>query len=162
MAKKKSDAEILKANAEALLAEQQQVLAHAGTVVRQASRELGRYASEEVYPRVASGTRAAARGAREKLVDDVLPSVAAVIGSTMSVIDAARDQKFKNVTAAVNTIAKGRKAAPVVAPASAGVGKYIAIGVGVAALLGVGYVVWQTFRADDELWVAEDDAYLEE
>ena len=163
MAKKKSDAEILKANAEALLAEQQQVLAHAGSVVRQASRELGRYASEEVYPRVASGTRAAARGAREKLVDDVLPSVAAVIGSTMSVIDAARDQKLKNVASAVNSIAKSRKAVPVAAPAaSAGVGKYIAIGVGVAALLGVGYVVWQTFRADDELWVAEDDAYLED
>ena len=110
---KMTDAEILKANAEALLAEQQQVLAHAGSVVRQASRELGRYAQDEVYPRVAASTRQAARGAREKLVDDVLPSVAAVIGSTMSVIDAARDQRFKNVTKAVTAVAaKSRKAAP--------------------------------------------------
>lgn len=159
---KMTDAELLKANAEALLAEQQQVLAHAGSVVRQASRELGRYAQDEVYPRVAAGTRQAARGAREKLVDDVLPSVAAVIGSTMSVIDAARDQRFKNVTKAVTAVAtKGRKAAPVAA-SSAGGGKYVVMGLGVAALIGIGYVVWQTFRADDELWVAEDDSYLED
>ena len=33
----------------------------------------------------------------------------------------------------------------------------IAAGIGIAALLGIGYVVWQTFRADDELWVSEDE-----
>jgi hypothetical protein len=38
-----------------------------------------------------------------------------------------------------------------------GAGSYIAIGVGLAAALGVAYAVWQTFRADDELWVAEDE-----
>jgi hypothetical protein len=40
--------------------------------------------------------------------------------------------------------------------AKAGAGKYIAIGLGVAVALGVGYVIFQTFRADDELWVEED------
>jgi hypothetical protein len=40
--------------------------------------------------------------------------------------------------------------------AKAGAGKYIAIGLGVAVALGVGYVIYQTFRADDELWVEED------
>lgn len=161
--KKMTDAELLKANAEALLAEQQQVLAHAGSVVRQASRELGRFAQDEVFPRVASSTRQAARGAREKLVDEVLPSVAAVIGSTMSVIDAARDQRFKNLSQAISSLTNtGRKPTPVSAPTSGGSAKYVLAGLGVAALIGVGYVVWQTFRADDELWVAEDDAYLED
>jgi hypothetical protein len=157
-----SEADLLKAQAEALLHEQQQVLAHAGSVVRQASRELGRFTSDEVVPRVVSGTRTAAKSTRDKLVDEVLPSVAAVIGSTMSVIDAARDQRVRQLTKSVATIAKSRKAAAPVAAATAGAGKYIALGIGVAALIGVGYVVWQTFRADDELWVAEDDAFSDD
>lgn len=150
-----TEAEALKAHAEELLREQQRVLAHAGTVVREASRELGRVTSEEIYPRVARGTRVAAQNTRDKLVDDVLPTVASVIGSTLSVIDAARDKRVKEVTKQVAKLAAGKKAVAPAATASAG--KYIAAGIGIAALLGIGYVVWQTFRADDELWVSEDE-----
>ena len=150
-----TEAEALKAHAEELLHEQQRVLAHAGSVVREASRELGRVTSEEVFPRVARGTRVAAQNTRDKLVDEVLPTVASVIGSTLSVIDAARDKRVKEVTKQVAKLTAGKK---VVAPAaSASAGKYIAAGIGIAALLGIGYVVWQTFRADDELWVSEDE-----
>lgn len=157
--KKMTEAEALKAQAEALLHEQQRVLAHAGTVVRQASRELGRVTSEEVMPRVVQGTRTAASNTRDKIVDDVLPSIASVIGSTLSVIDAARDKRAGEITKQVAKLAAGKKAVTKVTPAaSASAGKYIALGIGVAALLGVGYVVWQTFRADDELWVEEDQA----
>ncbi len=153
--KKMTEAEVLKAHAEELLHEQQRVLAHAGSVVREASRELGRVTSEEVFPRVARGTRVAAQNTRDKLVDEVLPTVASVIGSTLSVIDAARDKRVKEVTKQVAKLTAGKK---VVAPAaSASAGKYIAAGSGIAALLGIGYVVWQTFRADDELWVSEDE-----
>jgi len=157
--KKMTEAEALKAQAEALLHEQQQVLAHAGSVVRQASRELGRVTSEEVVPRVVRGTRTAATTTRDKIVDDVLPSIAAAIGSTLSVIDAARDKRASELTKQVAKLAAGKAAVSKAAPAtsSASAGKYIAIGIGVAALLGVGYVVWQTFRADDELWVSEDE-----
>lgn len=151
-----TEAERLKLQAEALLHEQQQVLAHAGAVVRQASRELGRVTSEEVVPRVTAGTRAAAKNTRDKLVDDVLPSVAAVIGSTLSVIDAARDQRVKQVSGKVAALSAAPRPTP--APVSTGgAGKYIALGIGLAALVGVGYVVWQTFRADDELWISEDE-----
>ena len=153
--KKMTEAEALKAHAEELLHEQQRVLAHAGSVVREASRELGRVTSEEVFPRVARGTRVAAQTTRDKLVDEVLPTVASVIGSTLSVIDAARDKRVKEVTKQVAKLTAGKK---VVAPAaSASAGKYIAAGIGIAALLGIGYVVWQTFRADDEVWVSEDE-----
>lgn len=152
-----TEAERIKQQAEALLHEQQQVLAHAGAVVRQASRELGRVTSEEVVPRVAAGTRTAAKNTRDKLVDDVLPSVAAVIGSTLSVIDAARDQKMKQVSNKVAALAASRRPAPAPVSSSGGAGKYIALGIGLAALVGVGYVVWQTFRADDELWISEDE-----
>lgn len=156
--KKMTDAEILKADAEALLQEQQRVLAHAGSVVRQASRELGRVTSEEVVPRVVRGTRTAANTTRDKIVDDVLPSIANVIGSTLSVIDTAREKRTGEIAKQVAKIAAGKKAVTKAAPAAstASAGKYIAIGIGVAALLGIGYVVYQTFRADDELWVEED------
>lgn len=153
--KKMTEAEALKAHAEELLHEQQRVLAHAGSVVREASRELGRVTSEEVFPRVMKGSRAAAQSTRDKLVEDVLPTVASVIGSTLSVIDAARDKRVKEVTKQVAKLAASKK---VVAPAAtASAGKYFAAGIGIAALLGIGYVVWQTFRADDELWVSEDE-----
>lgn len=152
-----SEAEILRAHAEELLHEQQRVLSHAATVVREASRELGRVTSEEVIPRVARGARTTAKNTRDKLVDDVLPSVAAVIGSTLSVIDAARDQRLGQVASRVTALAaKGR---PLVTPAvkSAGVGKYMGLGLLAAAVIGIGYVAWQTFRADDELWISEDE-----
>ncbi|AWR22356.1 hypothetical protein AURMO_01775 [Aurantimicrobium photophilum] len=153
--KKMTEAEALKAHAEELLREQQQVLTHAGAVVREASRELGRVTSEEVFPRVVKSSRAAAQTTRDKLVEEVLPTVASVIGSTLSVIDAARDKRVKEVTKQVAKLTAGKKVAAPAASASAG--KYIAAGIGIAALLGVGYVVWQTFRADDELWVSEDE-----
>lgn len=155
--KKMTEAEILRANTEELLREQKEVLSHAGAVVRQASRELGRVTSEEVYPRVARGTRIAAQNTRDKLVDDVIPAVASVIGSTLSVIDSARDKRVAQVGKEFAKLAASKKAVSKAAPAaSASAGKYIALGIGVAALLGIGYVVYQTFRADDELWVEED------
>lgn len=39
-----------------------------------------------------------------------------------------------------------------------GAGAIIGLVVGGVALIGIGYAVWQTFRADDELWVSDDDA----
>ena len=44
------------------------------------------------------------------------------------------------------------------APAKSGIGAggVIAIILGVAAAAGVLYAAWQTLRADDELWVADD------
>lgn len=154
--KTRTEAERLKAQAEDLLHEQQQVLAHAGDVVRAASRELGRVTSQEVVPRLVSGTRQASKSARDKIVDEVLPSVAAVIGSTISVIEHARDERFKQLSGKVNALAH-HKVVPTPAPKGSGAGKYIAIGIGIAAVLGAGYVLWQTFRADDELWVSEED-----
>ena len=38
---------------------------------------------------------------------------------------------------------------------SAGPGRYILIGLGVVATLGVAYAAWQTLRADDDLWIED-------
>jgi hypothetical protein len=153
MARKKlSESERLRADAERLLREQREVLAHAGSVVRDASRELGRYAHDDAYPRVAAGARHAASATRHKIIDEVLPGVASVIGSTLAAVDSARG----------TTTTKGAKAAALAAaalakaPKKSGAGKLIGLGIVAVAALGVGYVLWQTFRADDELWVEED------
>ena len=39
-----------------------------------------------------------------------------------------------------------------------GVGGTIGILLGLAAIAGIGYAVWQTLRADDDLWVADDES----
>jgi predicted MarR family transcription regulator len=38
-----------------------------------------------------------------------------------------------------------------------GVGGWFLIGAGVASLAAVGYALWQTFRADDDLWIADEE-----
>ena len=38
-----------------------------------------------------------------------------------------------------------------------GVGGWFLIGAGVAAVAAVGYALWQTFRADDDLWIADEE-----
>jgi hypothetical protein len=150
--KKVSEAERLRLEGERLLREQREVLAHAGSVVRDASRELGRYAHDEAYPRVAAGTRHAAAATRHKIVDEVLPSVASVIGSTLAAVESARSKggrKGSKVASAAVAAALGK------APKKGGAGKAIGLGLVFAVAVGVGYVLWQTFRADDELWVEE-------
>ena len=41
-----------------------------------------------------------------------------------------------------------------------GAGAYLLMVVGAVALAGVAYAVWQTLRADEDLWVEEDDEAL--
>jgi len=50
-----------------------------------------------------------------------------------------------------------KRAAVTVEKKGAGIGTYLAVGAGIVAAVGVAYAVWQTFRADDELWVADDE-----
>ncbi|MCU1405245.1 MAG: hypothetical protein JWQ43_1548 [Glaciihabitans sp.] len=45
---------------------------------------------------------------------------------------------------------------------SAGPGKYILIGVIVVAVAGIVYAAWQTLRADDDLWIDEDETPAQE
>jgi len=147
MAKKKlTEAERLRQESERLLREQREVLAHAGAVVRDASRELGHYATTEAYPRAAASARRAADASRHKIVDEVLPGIAGVIGSTLSAVDAVRGLSRKSAATFVPAAAPARKG---------GAGKYVALGFGLAILVGVGYVLWENFRADDELWIED-------
>lgn len=45
-------------------------------------------------------------------------------------------------------------------PPKGGAGAYLLMVVGAVALAGVAYAVWQTLRADEDLWVEEEDEAL--
>ena len=140
---------------------QQVLVGEAATVAREASRQLGNYGREQVKPQVQAGyDRYAApyvdKG--KKVVNGtIIPAAGAVVGSAMSVWDAANEQRSR--------LADGRglslpsswgKPAPAPVKKGIGAGGVIAIILGVAAAVGVLYAAWQTLRADDELWVADD------
>nr|WP_246286151.1 DNA helicase [Microbacterium pseudoresistens] len=142
--------------------ESQQVLvADAADVAREAGRQLGNFGRERVVPAVQDAYEnrvvpAVDRGVKfsKHIVDDrVAPAVGGVIGTALSAWDVANAKRAK---------ALGRptpaRLAPVAAPKKSGpgIGAVIAIVLGVGAAIGVLVAAWQTLRADDELWVADD------
>ena len=161
--KRRKELDRLRKSADELWDRQQEVLDRANSLAHEAGRQAGVLTREEVVPRVREGyehyvrpgvtaTQNLAEGARHQVVDRVLPGIDTAIGTVMSVGDVARDAR---VRAALGRI---RFQKPVVIEKQGlGVGTYIAIGVGLAAAVGVAYAVWQTFRADDELWVSDDE-----
>ena len=190
--KRKKELRKLRGNAEELWQEQQAVLDRASSVVREASRQATLLAQEEVVPRVKTTYdgkfkpsvdkgllygRAVASTARDKVVDDVFPAAAAVVGSALSVLEITKDIRAKveasagkagdklgktskkvAKAAAAGKLAKAvSKHAPVAKKAGPGAGTIVLIVVGVLTLAGVAYAAWQTFRADDDLWVADDE-----
>lgn len=172
--KRKRELHKLQNKAEQLWHEQQEVLDRAGSVAREASRQAGLYTREQVGPRVVATyderlkpgidrgvkvTRAVAGSARDKVKDDVIPALAGVGASAVSVLDIANDVRArleKNAGKAGKKLDKAtrklrhKKTGP-------GAGTIVLISVGVVALAGVAYAAWQTFRADDDLWIADDE-----
>jgi len=164
--------------------ESQQVLAgEAAVVAREAGRQLGNYNREQLVPAVQAGYGKYAapyvdRGikySQRVLTDRVLPAAGAVVGAGLSVWDAAGETRARLAEGRGLVIPDagayrkkaqkyGKKAtsqlssrfAPVPEKKGIGAGGVIAILLGVAATVGVLYAAWQTLRADDELWVADD------
>jgi len=162
----------LRSEADDLLQDQREVLEHATRVVREASRQAGNYAREEVAPKVrgtfdekvrpvvssgVSGAKSAVHQTREKITDDVFPAVGSALASAAAVLEVA---KSKQVREAIANVSKGATKVGVktglVKPKSSGPGKYILIGIGVVAFAGIAYAAWQTLRADDDLWIDDE------
>ncbi|WP_127473626.1 DNA helicase [Microbacterium sulfonylureivorans] len=163
--KRKKELRKLQTQANSLWETQQVLVGEAASVAREAGRQLGHLHREEVKPRVAAGYEAYAapyvdRGLKvsKKVVNDtVIPAAGAVVGSALSVWDAANDTRSRLASGrGLNLPASWAKSAPVPVKRGIGAGGVIAIILGVAAALGVLYAAWQTLRADDELWVADD------
>jgi hypothetical protein len=160
----------LKGEAEDLWEDQREVLERANRVIRSASRSARREATarghdvfdNRVRPVVASGVaagRGAAAAGRERLVDDVFPVVSSALGSALAILEAARNPEVRAALGRASSM--GRRAAGragiVKTKPSPGPGRYILIGVGVVALAGVAYAAWQTLRADDDLWIDDEE-----
>ncbi len=179
--KRKKELRKLQKNANTLWESQQVLIGQAGEVAREAGRQLGNYSREHVVPTVqhgyekyaapyvTQGVKSSAKVYNERLA----PAAGAVIGSALSVWDAANEKRqalaagrgFGQIDVAKlqKSAAKYSKDATkklvVSAPApkkKMGAGGVLAIIFGVAAAAGVIYAAWQTLRADDELWVADD------
>lgn len=169
--KRKKELKRLRSSAEELWGQQQDVLANANAVAAEARKQAAYYTREEIAPRVRDGyehyvrpaTQTAGRVAgvaRERLVTDVIPAVGTVVGTAMSVVDHARDARARafigDVKKAGKDVSKKVKAATNDS-SGPGAGTVIAVVLGAIAAVGLLYAVWQTFRADDELWVADEE-----
>jgi hypothetical protein len=114
----------------------------------------------QLAPAVASvgaSGRSAVASARDRLSDDVLPTISGAIGSALAMIDVANDPRVRDVIKrAGSASARFGRAVPVIEPPKkSGAGKYILLGFGVVATAAVLYAAWQTLRADDELWIED-------
>lgn len=159
--------------------ESQQVLvSEAASVAREAGRQLGNYNREHVSPAVQEqyGRYAApyvergVKTAQQVLNDRLVPAAGAVVGSALSVWDAASTTRARlaadrgvlpaRVAAAAQNAgrngASARRSVVVPPRRRSRAGGIIAVLLGAAAAIGVVYAAWQTLRADDELWVADD------
>jgi hypothetical protein len=182
--KRKKELRKLQVQANNLWESQQVLVGEAATIAREAGRQLGHFGREQIVPGVQAGYgRYAApyvdkskQFSRHILTDTVVPTAGAVVGSAMSVWDAANDTRSRLAAGKgfalpdASTYAKkadkyGAQATKrlaaklsVLEPPKKGIGAggVIAIILGVAAAVGVLYAAWQTLRADDELWVADD------
>jgi hypothetical protein len=157
---RKKELKRLRSSAEELWGNQQQLLGDANVVAREVSRQLGHLTREEVVPRVRSGYESyvrpgmeSARGYARSAGDTVERTLGNALGSVLSIGDIANDARVRRAVERVSP----RAAAVVESKKGPGVGTYLAIGAGIIAAVGVAYAVWQTFRADDELWVADDE-----
>jgi hypothetical protein len=169
--KQKKELKKFKKHAVDVWSEQREVLGHAGKVIGDARDHGVKYANKTVVPRVkgavdsnvrpavSSGLAAsshAAAVAQDRWKHDVYPAVA----SYLSGLDLVNDPKVKK--AVKNAKKQGSKVAAKYVPSKKksgpGVGGVLLIGLGVVALGGIVFAAVQTLRADDELWVADDDA----
>ncbi len=163
--KRKKELRKLQTQANSLWEAQQVLVGEAASVAREASRQLGNYSREQVVPQVQDKYNQYAapyvdRGlkvSKQVINDRVVPAAGAVVGSALSVWDAAADTRAKIASGRGIDLSKAfSKAPPVPVKSGPGAGGVIAIILGVAAALGILYAAWQTLRADDELWVADD------
>lgn len=176
--KREKELKRLREAASDLWDDQKDVLEHATKVIREASRQAGNVGREEIAPRVRdtidnrvrptiasgiSGARGVADSAREKLAHDLLPGVTSALSSAIAVLEIAKDPRVREAlgkASKAGTKLASRAGLPV--KKSPGPGRYILIGFGVVAALGVAYAAWQTLRADDELWVSDEPDELDE
>ncbi|MDR6867936.1 hypothetical protein J2Y69_002544 [Microbacterium resistens] len=158
--KRKKELHRLQGDANKLWEAQQVLVGEAANVAREASRQLGNFSREQVVPTVQDVyahrvVPAVDRGVKfsKHLVDDrVVPAVGGAIGTALTAWDIA-NAKRSGSHGRASTV---QLVAPAPEKKSRGIGTVIAVVLGIGAAVGVLFAAWQTLRADDELWVADD------
>lgn len=182
--KHKKELRKLQSSAAKLWESQQVLVGEAGGIAKEAGRQLNRYSRQTVAPavqgayedRVQPVLDKSRRYSKHVLEDYAIPAAGAAVGSAMSVWDAANDTRGRIAAGKGLELPKskkyGKKADKYSKKAQKamtarvqrlepprrgiGAGGVFAIILGVVAAGGVIYAAWQTLRADDELWVADD------
>lgn len=171
--KQKKELKKLAEHATKVWGEQRQVLDHAGKVLG-GYRDAGvKVANQQVLPTVKKtvdsnvrpvvsqgltvGTTYATK-AKDKLVHDVYPAFTSALSDSDIANDPRVQKAVKDAKAQGLKVAKKYGYAPTPKKSGPGAGGIALIVLGVAALGGLVFAAVQTLRADDELWVADDDA----
>ena len=175
--KRRKQIKKLKGQTATLLGEQRKVLEHANAILAEARSNAADAARKDIAPRVqnaidngirpavATGVHAAtsaAQNASHRFQTEVVPGLVSTAGSVLSVVDLAKDPRVqKLVKDAQKKGGSAKKAAAKYVPAAQkkkgiGFGGVALIIVGVVAVAGAAYAAYQTLRADDDLWVADD------
>jgi hypothetical protein len=139
-----------------------------GDASRKAAESAAKAYTETILPAVTSAATAAAALAAS--ARGRLPSAgaAATTPQTAPAAKKAKDTgkqaaKVAAAVAAAKAVSKAApkgKAAATTAKGGVGAGGIAGIVIASVAALGIGYAVWQTLRADDDLWVADDEPDL--
>lgn len=164
----------LRKDADRLWEEQQVVFAKARELASRAGGAARLYAESEVLPPVRdrfdstirpafdsgieSGRRALTQ-AEHSLSKNVLPALAGFGGTVAGAVKQLQNRSGEFQKDAQHRFAEIQKRFEPAPPKKSGpgVGGWFLIGAGVAAVAAVGYALWQTFRADDDLWIADEE-----
>jgi hypothetical protein len=161
--KRQRELDRLKGQAEDLWGDQKDVLERANRVLKAASRHARDEAvtrGRDVYDsRVRPAVSSGIASGRERLHDDVFPAVSGALGSALAILEAARNPDVRAALGRATTAGRSIASRAGVAKAkpAPGPGRYILIGVGIVAAAGIAYAAWQTLRADDDLWIDDEE-----
>lgn len=160
--KRRRELRRLRSQTQELLDQQRVVLSQAGDVLSEAGRQAKHLSDEYVAPRVQGAIDQVrpvvdrnvlrAQRAADNVRRMAAPIVAGALASTVRTLE-----RMENRDIADQVRGFGERRG-ILEPVKAKrrVGPIIAIALGVSAAVGVGYVLWQAFRSDDELWVAPE------
>lgn len=164
--KQKKELKKLRSAASDIWSDQKDVVDRAGKTLAKAGHHAAAYGRSDVAPRVQDaydahlrpGITSATDAARSHLNKDLVPSLSSALTSALAMVEVIRDPRVRDAMKAAGQKGNqiGAKVSLDSAKKSAGPAKYVFIGFGLIAAVGVGYAAWQTLRADDELWVTDD------
>lgn len=169
--KRRKQLKKLKGQTASLIGEQRQVLEHANAILAEARANAADVARRDIAPRVqnaidngvrpavATGMSAASSAAaatKERFVSDVLPGLVSTAGTVLGAMDSVKDPRVQKIVQDAQKRAKQAQKQLPKQRSGLGFGGVALIVVGIVAVAGAAYAAYQTLRADDDLWVADD------